>query len=158
MDSGDSLEAGRRTAGSDDVGMGAGEARVGALFDGSEEAALSRIRTVAYLLDSSVRVPGTNFRFGLDPILGVLPGAGDLFSAALSVYIIVESIRLGVSTRTLLRMLLNLTIDTVGGSIPLLGNLFDLVWKANKRNLRLALRELDPDGELRDEVGRTDID
>lgn len=112
---------------------------------GIDEGAVRRMRTVARLLDESIRVPGTSFRVGIDPILGVLPGAGDTVAAGLSLYIVMESARLGVSTATLLRMLGNIAVDTVGGSIPLLGSVFDAVWKANRRNVELAVRELATD-------------
>ncbi|MFC7113830.1 DUF4112 domain-containing protein [Natronoarchaeum sp. GCM10025703] len=107
-----------------------------------DEAALHRMEAVAYALDESIQIPGTNTSVGIDPILGVLPVAGDLFSAGISVYIIVESANLGVSYMTLLRMIANISIDVAGGSIPYAGTLFDSFWKANKRNVELALEEL----------------
>ena len=113
------------------------------LPDTVDEAAVRRMRFVARLLDDSVRVPGTRLRVGLDPILGVVPGAGDAIAAALSVYIVLESARLGVPFLTLLRMIANVSLDFAVGSVPLLGTLFDAVWKANRRNLRLALSHLE---------------
>lgn len=112
------------------------------LPDTVDEAAVRRMRFVARLLDDSVRVPGTRLRVGLDPILGVVPGAGDAIAAALSIYIVLESARLGVPFLTLLRMIANVSLDFAVGSVPLLGTLFDAVWKANRRNLELALAEL----------------
>lgn len=116
-------------------------------FDGElpetvDEAAIRRMQAVALILDDGVRVPGTNFRIGIDPIVGVVPGAGDTVAAAVSLYIVLESARLGVSHTTLVRMLGNIAVDTAGGSVPVLGVLFDAVWKANRRNLKLALRDL----------------
>jgi len=125
----------------------------GDLPDRVDEAAVTRIRTVAYVLDRSVRVPGTNFRVGLDPILGVLPVAGDIVAAGLSLYIVLESARLGVSRPTLLRMLVNIAVDAAGGSIPFAGDLFDTMWKANERNVELALEELASDPAT---VGQSD--
>jgi hypothetical protein len=113
------------------------------LPDTVDEAAVRRMRFVARLLDDSVRVPGTRLRVGLDPILGVVPGAGDAIAAALSIYIVLESARLGVPFLTLLRMVANVSLDFAVGSVPLLGTLFDAVWKANRRNLRLALSHLE---------------
>ena len=107
-----------------------------------DRAAVTRMRFVARVLDDSVRIPGTEFRIGLDPVLGLLPVAGDAVSGALSLYIVVESARLGVSPKTLFGMLANVGVDVAGGSIPVVGDLFDAAWKANTRNLRLALSEL----------------
>jgi hypothetical protein len=97
---------------------------------------------VSRLLDESVRLPGTEFRIGLDPVLGVLPGAGDAVAAGLSLYIVLESARLGVAYTTLLRMLANVALDVAVGSVPVVGVLFDAVWKANVRNVELALAAL----------------
>ena len=117
------------------------------LPDSVDEAAVQRMRFVAHLLDDSIRLPGTEFRIGLDPIVGVLPVAGDAVAAALSGYIILESARLGVSYLTLLRMLANVGVDFAVGSVPVVGDIFDVAWKANVRNLRLALADLGADAE-----------
>lgn len=128
------------------------------LPDDVDEVAVARMRTVARLLDESVRVPGTNFRIGLDPILGILPGAGDTVAAGLSLYIVYEAARLGVSYSTLARMVANVAIDAVGGSVPVLGDLFDAVWKANRRNVELAVRELSAAPELPGDAEATRIE
>ncbi|WP_226480254.1 DUF4112 domain-containing protein [Natrinema amylolyticum] len=107
-----------------------------------DEAAIKRMHVVAHALDEGARVPGTDFRIGIDPIVGILPGAGDTAAAAVSLYLVVESARLGVSQSTLLRMLANIGVDTVIGSVPVLGVVFDAFWKANKWNLKLALEDL----------------
>ena len=107
-----------------------------------DEAALKRMETVAYILDESVRIPGIGFRIGIDPVLGALPVAGDLVSAAFSLYIVAESAYLGISFTTLVEMLANITIDVVVGSIPYIGTVVDALWKANKRNVALALEDL----------------
>jgi hypothetical protein len=99
--------------------------------------ALGRIRVLAYILDDAIPIPGTRFRIGLDPILGLLPGAGDVASVIISVYIVLESLRFRLPARMLLQMVSNLLTDTVLGSIPVAGDAFDAVWKANARNLRL---------------------
>lgn len=114
----------------------------GGLPDAVDEAAVRRMRFVAGLLDESLRVPGTNYRIGIDPILGVVPGGGDVVGAGLSLYIVAESARLGVSPPTLLKMLGNVSLDVVGGSLPVVGGLFDAVWKANKRNVELFLADV----------------
>ncbi|WP_251344274.1 DUF4112 domain-containing protein [Haloplanus halophilus] len=130
---------------SDDLAS-AFDAEIDELPDSVDRAAVRRMGLVACVLDESVRVPGTEFRVGLDPLLGVLPGTGDVVSGALSMYVVVESARLGVSYGTLLRMLANVAIDVVGGSVPVVGDLFDAAWKANTRNLDLALADLADDG------------
>ena len=110
--------------------------------DSVDEAAVRRMRFVANLLDDSIRVPGTEFRIGIDPILGILPGAGDAVAAAMSVYIVLESARLGVPFLTLLRMMVNVTLDFAIGSVPVIGTLFDAAWKANQTNVELAVEHL----------------
>ena len=114
----------------------------GELPDSVDTTALDRMETVAYVLDESVEIPGVGVSIGADPILGALPVAGDVVSAAFSLYIVAESAYLGVSYTTLLGMLANITVDTLGGSIPYVGTVFDALWKANKRNVALALRDL----------------
>ena len=120
---------------------------VESLPDSVDEAAVQRMQFVARLLDDSIRLPGTEFKIGLDPIVGVLPVAGDAVAAALSGYIILESARLGVSYLTLLRMLANVGVDFAVGSVPVVGDIFDVAWKANVRNLQLALADLGADAE-----------
>jgi len=104
--------------------------------------AIERMRFVAHALDEGIRVPGTDARVGLDPILGILPGAGDTAAAAVSLYVVVEAARMGVSSSTLLRMLANVGVDAIVGSVPVLGVVFDAFWKANTWNLELALEDL----------------
>ena len=103
---------------------------------------LSRARALTRLLDSAARVPGTSMRFGLDPILGLVPGLGDVAGAALSGYVVLLASRLGAPTTVIVRMLGNVVVDTVGGTVPVLGDLFDAGWKSNTRNLALLERHL----------------
>lgn len=103
---------------------------------------LARARALTRLLDTAVRVPGTSIRFGLDPILGLVPGLGDVAGAALSGYLVLLAARAGASTSTIVRMVINVAIDTVGGTVPVLGDLFDVAWKSNSRNLVLLERTL----------------
>lgn len=95
---------------------------------------------VARLMDNQFKLPGTNLRFGLDPILGLLPVAGDLASFAMSATIILTIARHGASGKLVVLMLINLAVDTIIGSIPILGNIFDFAFKANERNVRLLRR------------------
>ncbi|ELK54863.1 MULTISPECIES: DUF4112 domain-containing protein [Haloferax] len=103
----------------------------------TDEETLARLRTVSFYLDEAVEIPGTNYRVGLDPILGLVPGVGDATASALSAYILVEAAMLGVPRATLARMLGNVVLDATVGSIPLVGDVFDAAWKANARNVRL---------------------
>ncbi|MEO8621986.1 MAG: DUF4112 domain-containing protein [bacterium] len=101
------------------------------------DAQLARARTLARALDSAVGIPGTGFRVGLDPLLGLVPGLGDLAGAALSGYIVLTGVRLGASRTLVLRMLANVALDTLAGSVPVVGDLFDAAWKSNNRNIAL---------------------
>jgi hypothetical protein len=125
----------------------------GEIPPGVDEAALHRMEAVAYALDESIRIPGTNVSIGINPVLGLLPVVGDLAGASVAFYIVVESANLGVSYTTLLRMIANISIDAVGGSVPYIGTVFDPFWKANKRNIEYALAELaEPLTERSDDV------
>lgn len=104
---------------------------------------LRRVQLVATVLDDAVRIPGTSFRVGLDPVVGLVPGLGDLLGGVASLYIILEAGRAGAPASVLLRMAANVGIDTVVGSIPVLGDLFDFGWKSNTRNARLLERHLE---------------
>jgi hypothetical protein len=94
-------------------------------------------------MDESIRVPGTKFRFGLDPLLGLVPVGGDTVSLALSLYIVAEAWRAGVPKLTLARMLTNVAFDALFGAVPVVGDAIDAVWKANERNRRLLQRSLE---------------
>lgn len=98
---------------------------------------LKRARFISYLMDSAIPLPGTNYRIGIDPLLGLIPGAGDLISYGISILIILDAAKLGASTTAISKMLLNLCIDTLVGSVPLLGDLFDFRFKANSKNLKI---------------------
>lgn len=101
------------------------------------QVALARLDRYATLMDARFRVPGTRIRFGLDPIIGLLPGIGDALGLALSLYVVVEAIRLGVSKRVLFRMLRNVGLEALVGVVPVLGDVFDIGFKANMRNAAL---------------------
>jgi hypothetical protein len=105
---------------------------------------LDTLRRWAGLLDSAFRVPGTQIRFGLDPILGLFPGIGDLATPILAVVILVHGARVRVPKIVLARMVLNALIDFVVGAIPVLGDLFDFAWKSNDWNLALLERHARP--------------
>jgi hypothetical protein len=96
---------------------------------------------LAGLLDDRFQIPGTNVRFGLDAIIGLIPGVGDAISATLSSYLIWRAHQLGASKFTLLRMTGNMAVDTVVGAVPLIGDLFDMKFRANRRNVQLLRRQ-----------------
>jgi hypothetical protein len=99
--------------------------------------AVRNVQALARLLDSSIAVPGTRFRIGLDPLIGLIPGIGDFAGVLLSTSILLSGARLGVPASTLVRMAANVGLEALVGTIPLLGDLFDAGWKANVRNVRL---------------------
>lgn len=104
---------------------------------------IERLDRLADLLDESIRIPVIGYRIGYDAIIGLIPGIGDLAGLALSSYIVVEAARYKLPKSTLLRMVTNVAIEAVVGSIPLIGDVFDATYKANLRNLRLLHKRLD---------------
>ena len=102
-----------------------------------QEQRLGLLRQVAKLLDSAVPVPGTSFRFGLDPILGLVPGLGDIVSPLFTVGIIWQARDLGIPRVVMMRMIINVAIDTLVGLVPVVGDLFDFAWKSNNMNMAL---------------------
>jgi hypothetical protein len=110
------------------------------MADSIKKTGTDGIHRLAWVLDELVRIPGTNRRIGLDAVLGLLPGGGDLVGGAVSAYTIVAAHRAGAGPAVILRMGLNILIDTLVGTVPLLGDLFDAGWKANTRNVALLDR------------------
>jgi len=108
-----------------------------------------RVRSLARALDTAIRIPGTGIRFGIDSIVGLIPGAGDLASALMSGYIVLASARLGVPPWVVGRMILNLGVDTLVGSVPLVGDLFDVGFRANIRNAALLESHMAEPGSTR---------
>lgn len=104
---------------------------------------IARLDRLARLLDAKFRIPIINFPFGYDAVLGLVPGLGDAVAAAPSAWLIYRAHRLGMPRRKLVRMAANTGIDFALGSVPLFGNLFDLVFKANLRNMALIRRHLE---------------
>ncbi|MGI4763362.1 MAG: DUF4112 domain-containing protein [Janthinobacterium lividum] len=111
---------------------------VPATFDADER--LRWVERIARLMDSQFRLPGTRFRFGLDPLLGLLPIVGDVSTSLVSVALLLTMLRHGASGAIVVRMALNILIDTVVGGIPLIGNVFDFAYKSNERNVALLRR------------------
>jgi hypothetical protein len=106
---------------------------------------LARIEMLAHVMDSALVVPGTRIRLGLDSIVGLVPGIGDLASALVSSYIVWEARRLGLPRWKVARMVANIAVDTTIGAIPLVGDVMDVFFKSNRRNLKILRDHLDKD-------------
>lgn len=117
-------------------------ARPPALVSTHEPPQVERLRALSRMLDSAFTVPGTRYRFGLDALIGLVPGLGDAVSALFSGYLVIQASRLGAPKSVVTRMVANVAIDTVVGWVPLLGDLFDVVWKSNVRNMALLEEHL----------------
>jgi hypothetical protein len=103
-------------------------------------AKIERLRRLAWLIDAIGRVPGTRFRFGINSVIGLAPGVGDVVLALISLYFVYEGARLGLPRLKLARMLWNVAVEAVLGAVPVLGDVFDVVWKANLRNVDIIDR------------------
>jgi uncharacterized protein DUF4112 len=103
----------------------------------SRQDRIARIDALATLLDTAFVLPGTNVRFGLDALIGLAPGIGDAVTTAMSLYIVHEARQLGAPRHLLFRMLGNVALDGIVGAVPLVGDAFDVMWRANRRNVRL---------------------
>jgi hypothetical protein len=108
-----------------------------------QEQARAAIRQLAWILDSAFEIPGTKFRIGIDPILGLIPVIGDLIAMAIGGYIIMLAARLGVPRAVLVRMLVNVGTDAVVGAVPVAGDFLDAAWRANAKNARLLDKALE---------------
>ena len=103
----------------------------------SQAASLRRLRRISHLLDNAIPIPGTKYRIGLDPILGLIPGGGDLIGSIFAGYVVFKSAQMGVPQETLVKMAANIVFDTVAGTVPVAGDLLDVAWKANVKNIEL---------------------
>ena len=119
------------------------------MIEDAEDQALRRLEALARLMDSAFVVPGTDVRFGLDGVIGLVPGIGDVISGLVSSYLIWEARRLGVSKWILGRMMANTLLDTTIGAIPLAGDIFDVMFRANIKNMALLRRHLERKGASR---------
>lgn len=108
-----------------------------------QEKSRKNLDRLAWYLDSAIKIPGFNARIGLDGLIGLIPGAGDTIGALLSSVVLSEAARLGAPKTVLLKMAFNIALDAVVGAVPVLGDLFDFVWKANQRNVHLLNDYLD---------------
>lgn len=115
----------------------------GTLMDHETSAALVRLEALAKVMDSAFKIPGTDVRMGFDALLGLLPVIGDAISGAISSYLIWEAKRLGVPKLVLGRMVANTAIDTALGAVPVIGDLFDVAYRSNSKNVALLRRHLE---------------
>jgi hypothetical protein len=114
------------------------------------------LQTLSRLMDTQFRIPGTQIRFGLDAIIGLVPGVGDFASFLISTYMISVATKSGASGFVVARMVTNVAIDALVGAIPLLGDLFDVVFKANQRNMQLLNQHFN-EGRHRGSAGKVVI-
>jgi hypothetical protein len=115
----------------------------------SADEQLAQLEWLADLLDSRFILPGTNIRFGLDGMIGLVPVVGDIISALISFYLISRAAELGLSPWVKTRMVWNVALDTVVGAVPIVGDMFDVSFKSNRRNIALAKRYLAKHGSRR---------
>lgn len=108
----------------------------------NEDTRLAAVRALAKLMDTAITLPGTNVKIGLDSLIGLIPGIGDLIGSAIGGYIVLVASQMGVSRVVIARMLMNLGIDAVVGVVPVVGDLLDVAWKANVKNVELLERAL----------------
>ncbi len=108
-----------------------------------DESAVARLARLAEWLDTRFRIPGTDWRVGVDGLVGLIPGIGDTLTAMLALYIVAQARSLGARKATLLTMLGNVALDYLIGAIPLVGDAFDIAWQANAKNLALLLKDLE---------------
>ena len=106
------------------------------------EAVQRRLRRLAKLMDSQVRVPGLGLRIGADAVLGLVPGVGDVISGVIGAYLIYEAQRLGIPRSAVIRMIANIAVDTALGAIPVAGDIWDFFFRANDRNMQILARHI----------------
>ncbi len=109
---------------------------------------LKQLRSLTHTLDNAFEIPGVGYRVGWDAIIGLIPGIGDMVMLVPSGYIVYQAYRLGAPRSTLTRMVFNIGLETLAGSVPLIGDLFDATWKSNVRNLYLLEQHLGPSDEV----------
>lgn len=123
------------------------ESQVGAtpadsLDDAERDRRLRRLERLAYMLDSRFAIPGLGWRFGLDGLIGLIPGIGDVASTAIGAYIVAEAVRFDVPPGKIARMIGNLAADGILASVPLVGDIFDFAFKAHRKNVYILLEHL----------------
>ena len=108
-----------------------------------QAAKVKQLRQLSNLLDNAFRVPGTSYGIGIDPLIGLIPGGGDFLGGLISVYIVFSAAMMGLPRETLTRMASNIVFDSLAGTVPVFGDLFDVAWKANSKNMDLLENHLE---------------
>jgi hypothetical protein len=126
-----------------------GQQRVEFDVNASHERQLQRLDRLAWILDNSIRVPVLGYRIGVEGLIGLFPGIGDILGAAIGSYVVAQGIRMGAPVSLLLHMGLNIALEVLLGVVPLVGDLFDFAFKANTRNTRLLRAYVESPGEVR---------
>ena len=119
---------------------------------GGTQESVARVEAFARLMDGAFVLPGTNIRLGLDSIIGLVPVAGDVISGLVSSYLIWEARQLGAPQWLIARMVANTLLDTTIGAIPVIGDAFDIIFRANMKNMALLRRHMDKHGLKRSAV------
>jgi hypothetical protein len=114
----------------------------------SRRAALERLDWMANLMDSAVVLPGTNITVGLDAVIGLVPGVGDTITTVISLWMVKEAHELGAPKHLMARMIGNVALDGLVGAVPLIGDAFDVMFRANKRNMKLLREHFEREGAL----------
>ena len=112
----------------------------------SHKERLARLDALASFMDSAIGIPGTNIRFGADAVIGLVPAIGDAISAGVSCLIVLEARRMGAPAHVIGRMVGNIALDSLAGAIPVIGDLFDVAFRANLRNMRLLRNHFEKTG------------
>lgn len=120
--------------------------RVEKLDDHDVQATLDRLEALSRVLDSAVKIPGTDVRVGVDALIGMVPVVGDIVSKLISSYLILEARRLGASKWLIARMATNTTVDMIVGAVPVVGDVFDVMYRANEKNIRLLKAHVERHG------------
>ena len=107
------------------------------IIDPEKHQKIEQLRKIAELLDGQFRIPGTDIEFGLDAIIGLVPGIGDVISGGISMWLIREARRLGAPRWLIARMIWNVAVDVGVGIVPVFGDMLDVAWKANRMNMEL---------------------
>jgi Domain of unknown function (DUF4112) len=132
-----------------DYDFATGTIRPGSSFDArARRDVMERLDRLSILLDSVLIIPGTNIRLGADALIGLVPGIGDTITTALSAYLVYEAYRLGAPSHLVARMIANVALDGVVGAVPVAGDVLDVFWRANRRNMRLLRQWLEREGQI----------